>query len=808
MTYFSPIKVLRTAFFLAIFVFVTACSSGGDSGGTNSLPNSTVQHAISGSVGDGPIRDATITVKNANDTVILSTTGDAAAHYSLSVPADTIYPLILTATGGIDMVSNVTPEFDLLSTVISPGDQTANITPFSTFIVKIAQALPGGLTAENMSTAKAYVISQLNFGFDDSNIADPISTPIDMDNIANIVKSSEALAEMIRRVHAAMLSIGSSFTQNEIIEMLARDLSDGKIDGRGVDPVDARLAAMATIASAEVLLEALRNELQVGNSDASSAMDDAIKTVLPGAVMTTADVSITERMLKQATLSIDAAQVVAPSSALETLSQTLNDIAPGSSAAQIQDVLDAGINNTLASVLQTIGEASDEMIETVNRFVREENSAPIISGTPATMVVAASNYLFTPSGNDPDGDTLTFSISNKPGWAGFNTDTGVLMGTPSNGDVGTTPNIVISVSDGVFTDALPAFSITVNLAGGGPSGPIVISDTLPTNYIWEDLQEETLVFIDRAFKYTNVPSACNGLKVLRTGNGDKASSATSTLISFAVNQGVSVYVAYDTRILAARPAWLSAWEDTGNDLEDEDTNRRLYRSTFAAGTVTLGGNGNDHSGGYSMYTVLVAAQDSACGDGNGGPGNGVVPVAVDDSGYTTDRLAAITIPVLDNDSNLEDTPLQVAIFVSASSGSTEVLGDNQIRYTPKGSFVGSDSFTYKITDADGDIGTAKVTIEVTCASCVSNVTLMLNWDANPTEENILAYKLYYGNSAGTINTLFKTLTASDIDLSAPVLDIDAGTELLLENGDMICFQVSASNSAGDSERSTAECGTI
>ncbi len=137
-----------------------------------------------------------------------------------------------------------------------------------------------------------------------------------------------------------------------------------------------------------------------------------------------------------------------------------------------------------------------------------------------------------------------------------------------------------------------------------------------------------------------------------------------------------------------------------------------------------------------------------------------------------------------------------------------MLGDNQIRYTPSENFVGSDNFTYKITDADGDIATATVSIEVTCAGCATDVTLSLNWDANPAEENILGYKLYFGDSESTINTLFKSLTASDIDLSAPSLDVNAGTELLLETEDNICFQVSAFNSAGESVRSDPICDII
>ena len=71
-------------------------------------------------------------------------------------------------------------------------------------------------------------------------------------------------------------------------------------------------------------------------------------------------------------------------------------------------------------------------------------------------------YSFTPTASDPDSDTIAFGIANRPAWATFDTATGRLSGTPTAADVGTTSNIVISVSDGRGGNAtLPAFSITV-----------------------------------------------------------------------------------------------------------------------------------------------------------------------------------------------------------------------------------------------------------------------------------------------------------------------------------------------------------
>ena len=90
------------------------------------------------------------------------------------------------------------------------------------------------------------------------------------------------------------------------------------------------------------------------------------------------------------------------------------------------------------------------------------NAAPQISGTPASSVNVGDTYSFVPSATDADDDSLTFSISNQPTWASFESSTGRLSGMPTIGDAGTDTNIVISVSDGDASDSLAAFSITVN----------------------------------------------------------------------------------------------------------------------------------------------------------------------------------------------------------------------------------------------------------------------------------------------------------------------------------------------------------
>jgi hypothetical protein len=95
------------------------------------------------------------------------------------------------------------------------------------------------------------------------------------------------------------------------------------------------------------------------------------------------------------------------------------------------------------------------------------NQPPTVSGNPPTTVTAGNAYSFTPSASDTDNDPLTFSITGKPAWATFNTNTGRLSGTPGAGNTGTFENIQISVSDGSDVVRLPAFTITVSAAVTG-----------------------------------------------------------------------------------------------------------------------------------------------------------------------------------------------------------------------------------------------------------------------------------------------------------------------------------------------------
>ncbi|MEM6513977.1 MAG: putative Ig domain-containing protein [Pseudomonadota bacterium] len=89
------------------------------------------------------------------------------------------------------------------------------------------------------------------------------------------------------------------------------------------------------------------------------------------------------------------------------------------------------------------------------------NNAPTISGTPAESVNVGDAYSFTPTASDPDGDTLSFALSNAPIWLSINSSTGEVSGNPFQGDIGDASDIQVSVSDGQASASLTPFDITV-----------------------------------------------------------------------------------------------------------------------------------------------------------------------------------------------------------------------------------------------------------------------------------------------------------------------------------------------------------
>lgn len=467
-------------------ITISACgggSSGTDSASTAATPTIANEVTISGSVGDGPVVGAKVSIYDNAGTLIATRTSDSSANYNIRITAhERAYPLRIEATGGTDLVTGAAPEFTLVSAASHPSVTHANLNPFTTLITNIAMRMSGGITAENMDAARSYVLDYMGFGFDVRIVPDPVTTQISDASIAMIVKSSEALGEAIRRTRSRLRSQETGLSADTVIARLSADLVDGELNGQGTDGADRRTTAMMEVVSAQVMVETLSNNLRVNSVVATGAMDDSILTTYPASTSLTASVRVTAGLLNRTKTMVNAASAIAPSMALTILSGNLDRIRPDSLPAVIEPILPGDTSQDLEPALLMTESAGEPELTLLLAAAVEpvvlaapENRVPVIEGIPRSSVTEGSLYRFLPSASDGDGDRLSFSIIKRPAWLAFDSSTGELSGTPHNANVGTHSGIVISVSDGMSTASLGPFSITVLNTNDAP----VIGGTPP-----------------------------------------------------------------------------------------------------------------------------------------------------------------------------------------------------------------------------------------------------------------------------------------------------------------------------------------
>ncbi|MEO0971999.1 MAG: putative Ig domain-containing protein [Pseudomonadota bacterium] len=211
----------------------------------------------------------------------------------------------------------------------------------------------------------------------------------------------------------------------------------------------------------------------------------------------------------------------------------------------------AGDEGVYAGIILAVSDGTDSAALPAFSITVEArpNEAPTIEGVPDGEAIVGEAYSFTPTADDDDGDTLTFQISNAPSWANFSSSTGTLSGTPDDGDIGTYTNIVIAVTDGTDSAALPNFSITVEAAPneaptieGTPDTEVVAGNAYSFTPTADDADGDTLTFsIDNAPSWANFSSTTGTL----SGTPLEADVGTYSNIVISVSDGT------DTAALAA-----------------------------------------------------------------------------------------------------------------------------------------------------------------------------------------------------------------------------------------------------------------
>ena len=339
------------------------------------------------------------------------------------------------------------------------------------------------------------------------------------------------------------------------------------------------------------------------------------------------------------------------------------------------------------------------------------NQAPVISGSPASSVTAGQAYSFVPTASDPDGQALSFSIVNRPSWATFSTSTGRLSGTPTSSHVGSYSGITISVSDGIATTSLPAFTITVESA---PNTAPTISGTPPTS-----------VTTGQAYGFTPTASDPDVGQTLRFG-------------------------------IANRPSWASFDIVTGRL---SGTPASTDAGTY--GNVVISVSDGLASATLPAFTITVTAANRAptisgtpAGSATAGQAWSFQPTASDPDGQT------LTFSIVNRPS-----------WASFNTSTGRLSG------TPSSSHVGTYS-GITISASDGSLSASLAPFAIAVADVqLGSATLSwtpptLNEDGTPIT-NLRGYRIYYGTSSANLGTVLDIPNAGIA--TAVVENLSAGT---------------------------------
>lgn len=281
------------------------------------------------------------------------------------------------------------------------------------------------------------------------------------------------------------------------------------------------------------------------------------------------------------------------------------------------------------------------------------NRAPRFTSEPELAATRGKQYLYEIIAEDADGDELTIAGPTLPAWLSLvdhGDGTATLSGTPGPEDVGD-HDVVLTVSDGQGTPGQQAFTVTV--AEHNP--PQTVNDEAYTN-------EDTPV---------DIPVLANDIET------DRPIDVTSVELISSPASGAAV-VNPATGVITYTPG------------------------LNFAGILTFHYTVRDDAGALSEPAVVMVVVN---------PVNDA-PVAIDDA-VTTQEEVPVTIDVLANDIDVDGDELEVTAIDDVVGGAATNQGDGTIRFVPEDDFFGTASFTYTVSDGNGETDQAEVTITVT-----------------------------------------------------------------------------------------------
>lgn len=345
--------------------------------------------------------------------------------------------------------------------------------------------------------------------------------------------------------------------------------------------------------------------------------------------------------------------------------------------------------------------------------------------TNTALSIAAANLLANDS--DGDGDPLVITGANGAvnGTVTFNSQTNTVIFTPNSGYTGVA-SFSYSISDGHGGTASATVSLTVNSQpGGGTTSSLFTSADTSGVAAANDANSVELgvKFIASAngqitglTYYKSAQDTGTHVGSLWTTSGQLLGQATFInetasgwqTVSFTqpinVTAGVTYVASYHSNGFYSATANYFTTDYTSGALTAPASSVSGGNGVYAYGTGSLFPTASYNA---SNYWVDVLYQQGA---------QNAVPVAANDSGYSTNTGTPITIQasaLLSNDSDADGDPLTITGVSGAVNGSVAWNAQAQtVTFTPTAGYSGPASFSYAISDGKGGTATAQVALTI------------------------------------------------------------------------------------------------
>ncbi len=331
------------------------------------------------------------------------------------------------------------------------------------------------------------------------------------------------------------------------------------------------------------------------------------------------------------------------------------------------------------------------------------------NGGPAHGTVTVNpdgSYSYTPAANYNGTDSFTYTVSDGQG--GTTTGTVTLNVTPVN-DAPTT--------SGGATAGTEDQSVAGQLAATDVDG-----DTLTFGLAPNGAPAHGTVTVNPDGSYSYTPAAnFNGTDSFTYAVSDGNGGTTLGTISITVDPANDAPTTSGATVAGQEDGSI-AGQVTGHDIDGDALSFGLAPNGAPAnGTVTMNPDGSfsytpaANFNGTDSFTYTVS-------DGNGGTTTGTVSVnvaAVNDAPVTSGGEATIaedgsvTGQLVASDVDGDAITFGVAQNGAPSHGAVTVNPDGSYSYTPNPNFVGTDSFTYQVSDGNGGTTLGTITVTVT-----------------------------------------------------------------------------------------------